>query len=92
MSKHAAGPWVRKYEGGPEEVVTASGTVLAQVKPVRFGARGETGANARLMAAAPDLYEALVRVLMWEPRSTEAACEQDYRFAADVLARLKEDL
>ena len=34
-----------------------------------------------------DLVEALRRLLMWPPRSTEAACEQDYTFARAALAR-----
>ena len=51
--------------------------------------------RARALLAEPvaegptdeDLVEALRRLLIWPPRSTEAACEQDYTFARAVLAR-----
>ena len=36
-------------------------------------------------ARAEGLAEALTRVLMWAPRSTEAACEQDYEVARAAL-------
>ena len=39
-------------------------------------------------ARAEGLAEALTRVLMWAPRSTEAACEQDYEVARAALAAL----
>ena len=42
-------------------------------------------------ARAEGLAEALTRVLMWAPRSTEAACEQDYEVARAALAALEED-
>ena len=55
----------------------------------------ELKARARALLAEPeavgpgdeDLVEALRRLLIWPPRSTEAACEQDYTFARAVLAR-----
>lgn len=40
----------------------------------------------KLEAENARLREALVRMLMWQPRSTEAACEQDYEFARSVVA------
>jgi hypothetical protein len=40
-----------------------------------------------LKAERDRLREALTRVLMWEPRSTEAACKQDYQFARAELER-----
>ena len=51
--------------------------------------------RARALLAEPvaegptdeDLVEALRRLLIWPPRSTEAACEQDYTFARAVLAK-----
>ena len=39
-----------------------------------------------LVAERDNLKQALTRVLMWAPRSTEAACEQDFEFARKTLA------
>ena len=57
VSKHTEGPWTRKEidESGPQTEVWAHGKLLATI----YGARHPEGiANARLIAAAPDLLEA----------------------------------
>lgn len=52
--------------------------------------RGELLAAALEHADArvAELEALLRRVLMWSPRSTEAACEQDYSDARAFLARI----
>ena len=57
MSKHTQGPWRQdKWDA----VITASGSMLV-TDGVALGGRSteETRANARLIAAAPELLEAL---------------------------------
>lgn len=40
-----------------------------------------------LIAERDALRQALTRVLTWAPKSTEAACEQDFEFARNTLAK-----
>jgi hypothetical protein len=40
-----------------------------------------------LIAERDMLKQALTRVLIWAPKSTEAACEQDFEFARKTLAK-----
>jgi hypothetical protein len=55
MSAHTPGPWVAETSGLPLAVTTEDGRHLATVYP----SRDEGRANARLIAAAPDLLAAL---------------------------------
>lgn len=64
-SAHTPGPWavsgtdtVGTYVGGRYEY-----TCVAMVGPERRAAEGEREANARLIAAAPDLLDALERLV-----------------------------
>ena len=69
MSKHTAGPW--SVDLGSDEdgwpVVIAAGKIVANVNPESFSAgvanliEMPADANALLIAAAPDLLEALKR-------------------------------
>jgi len=92
--KFTPGPW--SLEAG-RSIVTPSGRFY-----LGYGSHPKSGNpefrnfveldnNAHLCAAAPELYAALVRVLMWEPKSTEAACEQDYAFARAALGKAVRD-
>lgn len=54
MSKHTPGPWI--HDG---QHVYAKGSFKLYVEGTRFGAKGSLVANARLIAAAPDLLAAL---------------------------------
>ena len=53
MSKHTPGPWERWGRASPSQVISAGDCFVAQT----LGGNDE--ANARLIAAAPDLLEAL---------------------------------
>jgi hypothetical protein len=58
MSNHTKGPWVIRCSG---DVGQQGGALVASVYPVSLCVRttAENKANARLIAAAPDLLEAL---------------------------------
>lgn len=62
MSKHTPGPWEKSKKRDGTRVVLSSGRVIrAKVHgPLTVGSPGydEAEANARLIAAAPDLLEA----------------------------------
>ena len=70
MSKHTSGPWIVDHED--DDYITqqnvAEDISIAQILPIDKGGpkgfhRGsETDANARLIAAAPDLLEALIDI------------------------------
>lgn len=76
MSKHTPGPWQHSVKlSGSENhrgfrIWGADGWALADVQPAdEDGTEGE--ANARLIAAAPDLLEALKGVLRVADRKTD---------------------
>lgn len=61
IKKHTPGPWeVKKYETRTS-VVGADGTKVLSITNQYF--KGETEANARLIAAAPDLLEELENII-----------------------------
>lgn len=73
MSKHTPGPWVAKQEyanrwrieshaNGPEFIPISVGIACTTVLEVGCG-NEDTGANAHLIAAAPELLEALKETL-----------------------------
>lgn len=63
MSKHTPGPWMYETRpdsgGGDRPVVVAGADLVAAVS------RANGGANARLIAAAPDLLAALKDLAEW---------------------------
>ena len=65
MSAHTPGEWrVSPLDGrtcGPSRLLVTSGTTIAQMQAVAIVTlrTGETDANARLIAAAPELLDAL---------------------------------
>ena len=71
-AKHTPGPWkAHRIEKGPGLPYTpvAAKTLLAKVYSEAFGDFEQSEANARLIAAAPDLLEAL--------RALHSACVKD---------------
>lgn len=65
MAKHSPGPWRTEAVSDAVRVVVGSGrakVILARCAPPQIP-EGETHANARLMAAAPDLLEVARGVL-----------------------------
>ena len=80
MNKHTPGPWRRAESYRPEiqnvgtsaqapYILCADGRNVAAAMIGGFEDMAEVDANARLIAAAPELLEALVRLL------AQAACE-----------------
>lgn len=61
MSKHTQGPWQYAFEGGTVAfILEADGTTVAKMSVTENSTAHRTlHANARLIAAAPDLLEAL---------------------------------
>lgn len=61
MAKHTAGPW--HVEGAnPPRIYARDGLdIIAQCDSMKEMPRGKEAANARLIAAAPELLEALQR-------------------------------
>jgi hypothetical protein len=59
-AKHTPGPWSLDSDAGQVHIV-AAGAAIARVMAMRSDGCGE--ANARLIAAAPDLLEALQAVI-----------------------------
>lgn len=81
MSAHTPGPWEVALEifdngGIPETVIQAFDGRAAVAVALEFGANnpGMRDANARLIAAAPDLLEALIDVLRVNETDVDA-CE-----------------
>jgi hypothetical protein len=95
MSKHTPGPWRAGPNGGwglgpINAVFTAEsdlyGDLLASLQTVPVSPHME--ANARLMAAAPDLLEALKQMLeVWEEDPAYGATHADKARAA--IARVE---
>ena len=63
-AEHTPGPW---FVNGPwhiqADTKTAIPVIVAQITPLRSGDNEEREANARLIAAAPELLEALEEAL-----------------------------
>jgi hypothetical protein len=91
MSEHTPAPWhvrtnpIRDDE--PRDVVNTS-QLIAEVR--EFYSAGEREANARLIAAAPELLEALQWALEWMPKpSYQSDPEYGYHHkdARDAIAK-----
>lgn len=68
MSKHTPGPWQYAFEGGTTAFITeADGSTIICIRTTEnTTAHKNLAANARLIAAAPDLLNA-VRFLLSNP-------------------------
>lgn len=65
MPKFTPGPWeVSKVYGQQGLIVALGGEAIASVTGY-YTRAGQTEGNARLIAAAPELYEALCELLEW---------------------------
>jgi hypothetical protein len=82
MSKHAPGPWKVTSESHNPLIECEDGYVIAQIKGVSLSVEGfDCEANARLIAAAPRMYELLV-----EARKIVRDMPPDWNYQWDVLA------
>ena len=85
---HSRGPWKAvqpKHDPQAWDVCTENGGVLAKLV---WG--GEGGANARLMAAAPDLLHALDCIL-WRHAEDEYIPTEFWDMAKEAVAKAKGD-
>jgi hypothetical protein len=63
-TKHTLGPWNNRIEKRTRLICDANGNQIAAIRPVsRYGIDGDDAANARLIAAAPDLLAASKKML-----------------------------
>lgn len=65
MTQHTKGPWTvefptRAYNASAKSFIIGNGVVLAEIS---YGMENENAANARLIAAAPELLELLTLAL-----------------------------
>jgi hypothetical protein len=72
MSKHTPGPWRSDEHFACHSMIMAGDEVLAQTDCKRGAALGTDRANARLIAAAPDMLAALKA---WEHWYSEDSSE-----------------
>lgn len=83
-AKYSPGPWkshpIEKRQGLPYVPVSAE-TLIARVYSKHFGDDAQAAANGRLIAAAPELFEALDSILWAEDK------QPDHRPDAIRLAR-----
>lgn len=85
MTKHTPGPWHSRPVGfrGHMEIFTASDDLIAALH-----LRDDTAANARLIAAAPDLIASLRRVLrMLEINDARLANFGEVEEARSIISR-----
>jgi hypothetical protein len=77
LAKYTPGPWTQEFEIDGVRTFTrvkAHGVALATTAPQcgRPHHREEAEANARLIASAPDMLEALKAVLTWSDQANPA--------------------
>ncbi len=89
-AKHTPGPW-SIYEHVIGEVVSSDGGLVAAASCPSTGKHEETLANARMIAAAPDLYEALANL---SPRFERCciASGSDPEYAREATAKSRSAL
>lgn len=90
MSGHTPGPWRLKRNHSGEEfgaVLGRDGDLVATTGyQVRVGSN-EDDANARLIAAAPELFETLGAIVHWHDEA-DSIDESWWQAARDVIAKV----
>lgn len=85
MSKHTPGPWKKVFASNNFEVQNSIGKCVADAWSYDIDEdQDQMTANANLIAAAPDLLEALEAVYMMSTRNPEA-----WDMARAAIARAK---
>lgn len=74
-AQHTPGPWIwQHWPDGVDAVAQAS--TLGTIATIQSGAfADEDQANARLIAAAPDLLEACKKLIEWDDREKDHAID-----------------
>ena len=88
MNKHTPGPWF--YDTGKTEalIVEEDGATVAEIRTTyQTTAHRSLEANARLMAAAPDLLAALKKIMLEHDALQMADKKTGDRWPAATLAR-----
>ena len=70
MTGHTKGPWIYINDWPDMRIESADGKYLIadyDTSFIEYPGDDETEANARLIAAAPDLLDALIDVIGWVP-------------------------
>lgn len=96
MSEHTPGPWYNELPltGGSHRVITGGKNGIPQIAYIpknSYGAmEAEAVANARLIAAAPELHDLLADILpVLEADLTVADCDQVRGEFEELIARTK---
>lgn len=86
-NKHTPGPWKLKKDRRTDCIeILGDGWGLANLSPLlRAGGVTENEANARLFAAAPDMLEALHKVVLDE--QCDGMAQETRNAIADALAK-----
>jgi len=92
-TKWTPGPWKNhgRIEGapGPEHSAVAAYTLLARVYSTAFGDTENQDANATLIAAAPELYEALLTLAHCTIATTSSEWDAAWKKADKALAKAR---
>lgn len=81
QSKHTPGPWKQEYEGGSISQSSNIHKIIVYDEGKFDNEEGQ--ANARLIAAAPELLEACKTVL----KGTEYMTQDDFNLIKSAIAR-----
>lgn len=74
QAKHTPGPWRTRLATGTCDTLISGADAGVAVIPFRYGTPESRAANARLIAAAPDLYAACILAREWLANSVPT-CE-----------------
>ena len=97
-AKHTPGPWQSKMNIASAAIYCPLGGLIARLPVEHEGSRNGAAHNARLIAAAPELLEALQAVLRsfptdrdmrdagWERAEIDLAC-RDYEAARAAISK-----
>ena len=81
---HTPGPW--GYSEG--EIYRGNNPIASVIPSFEFGETAEDKANARLIAAAPEMYEVLSELLDTLEMSKGYGFDEEYEKAREVLAKV----
>ncbi len=89
MSKHTPGPW-RKHNNYIFSSKVKSVVVQLREEPKHQTDRWE--ADARLIASAPDLLEALIQIELLETKNSNSTVKQMVKIAREAISKALDDV